>query len=57
MDFVQKHIDTNANITVSCVPMDDSRALDYGLVKIDNIGRIIQFSEKPKGPQPESNES
>jgi hypothetical protein len=27
-----------------------SRASDYGLMKIDNTGRIIQFSEKPKGP-------
>ncbi|KAF5462048.1 hypothetical protein F2P56_018089 [Juglans regia] len=50
MDFVQKHIDTNADITVSCVPMDESRASDYGLMKIDSTGRIIQFSEKPKGP-------
>ncbi|KAL4650002.1 hypothetical protein ACB092_01G055100 [Castanea dentata] len=50
MDFLQKHIDTDADITVSCVPMDDSRASDYGLMKIDNKGRIIQFSEKPKGP-------
>ncbi|KAL3639137.1 Glucose-1-phosphate adenylyltransferase large subunit 2, chloroplastic/amyloplastic [Castilleja foliolosa] len=49
MDFVQKHIDTNADITVSCVPMDDSRASDYGLMKIDDVGRIVQFSEKPKG--------
>ncbi|KAI3464927.1 hypothetical protein Pfo_021590 [Paulownia fortunei] len=49
MDFVQKHIDTNADITVSCVPMDDSRASDYGLMKIDETGRIIQFAEKPKG--------
>ncbi|KAL8490458.1 hypothetical protein ACS0TY_025598 [Phlomoides rotata] len=49
MDFVQKHIDTNADITVSCVPMDDSRASDYGLMKIDETGQIIQFSEKPKG--------
>ncbi|XP_020251523.1 glucose-1-phosphate adenylyltransferase large subunit 2, chloroplastic-like isoform X2 [Asparagus officinalis] len=49
MDFVQKHIDTGADITVSCVPMDDSRASDYGLMKIDNTGRIIQFLEKPKG--------
>ncbi|GFP98403.1 glucose-1-phosphate adenylyltransferase large subunit chloroplastic/amyloplastic [Phtheirospermum japonicum] len=49
MDFVQKHIDTNADITVSCVPMDDSRASDYGLMKIDDTGRIVQFSEKPKG--------
>ncbi|XP_047329432.1 glucose-1-phosphate adenylyltransferase large subunit 1-like [Impatiens glandulifera] len=50
MGFVQKHIDTNADITVSCVPMDDSRASDYGLMKIDDKGRIIQFAEKPKGP-------
>ncbi|XP_048331524.1 glucose-1-phosphate adenylyltransferase large subunit, chloroplastic/amyloplastic isoform X2 [Ziziphus jujuba] len=50
MDFVQRHIDTNADITVSCVPMDDGRASDYGLMKIDNAGRIIQFAEKPKGP-------
>ncbi|XP_030527009.1 glucose-1-phosphate adenylyltransferase large subunit 1 isoform X2 [Rhodamnia argentea] len=49
MDFVQKHIDTNADITVSCIPMDDSRASDYGLMKIDRTGRIIQFAEKPKG--------
>ncbi|PSS31322.1 Glucose-1-phosphate adenylyltransferase large subunit/amyloplastic like [Actinidia chinensis var. chinensis] len=50
MDFVQKHIDTHADITVSCVPMNNSRASDYGLVKIDKTGRIIHFAEKPKGP-------
>ncbi|KAH7658781.1 Glucose-1-phosphate adenylyltransferase protein [Dioscorea alata] len=48
MDFVQKHIDTGADITVSCVPMNESRASDFGLMKIDETGRIIQFSEKPK---------
>ncbi|PSR99657.1 Glucose-1-phosphate adenylyltransferase large subunit 2/amyloplastic like [Actinidia chinensis var. chinensis] len=50
MDLLQKHIDTHADITVSCVPMDNSRASDYGLMKIDKMGRIIQFAEKPKGP-------
>ncbi|KAJ4824564.1 Glucose-1-phosphate adenylyltransferase large subunit, chloroplastic/amyloplastic [Turnera subulata] len=50
MDFVQKHIDSNADITVSCIPMDDSRASDYGLMKINGTGRIVHFSEKPKGP-------
>lgn len=49
MDFLQKHIDTDADITVSCVPMDGSRASDFGLMKIDNTGRIIKFKEKPKG--------
>ncbi|KVH99351.1 ADP-glucose pyrophosphorylase, conserved site-containing protein [Cynara cardunculus var. scolymus] len=64
MDFVQKHVDTNADITVSCIPMDNryvlslelislvllcSRASDYGLMKIDETGRIVHFAEKPKG--------
>ncbi|RXH73236.1 hypothetical protein DVH24_012920 [Malus domestica] len=54
LDFIQKHIDTNADITVSCIPMDESRASDYGLMKIDQSGRIIQFAEKPKGPDLEA---
>ncbi|XP_024379597.1 glucose-1-phosphate adenylyltransferase large subunit 3, chloroplastic/amyloplastic [Physcomitrium patens] len=49
MDFVQKHRDSGADITISCVPMDDSRASDYGLMKIDGEGRVMSFSEKPKG--------
>ncbi|MBO8631153.1 glucose-1-phosphate adenylyltransferase, partial [Staphylococcus aureus] len=46
MDFVQKHIDTGADITVSCKPMGGSRASDCGLMKIDKMGRVIHFSEK-----------
>ncbi|KAF6171226.1 hypothetical protein GIB67_001941 [Kingdonia uniflora] len=49
MDFVQKHIDSGADISVSCLPMDGSRASDFGLMKIDKTGRIRQFLEKPKG--------
>ncbi|KAG0495592.1 hypothetical protein HPP92_000307 [Vanilla planifolia] len=49
MDFVQTHVDKRADITVSCIPMDHSRASDYGLMKIDKMGNITQFSEKPKG--------
>lgn len=48
-DFVQRHRDTNADITISVVPMDDKRASDFGLMKIDQAGRVIDFSEKPKG--------
>ncbi|CAI9765505.1 unnamed protein product [Fraxinus pennsylvanica] len=49
MDFVQNHIDRNADITLSCAPVGESRASDFGLVKIDSRGRITQFAEKPKG--------
>lgn len=48
-DFVRRHRETNADITISVVPMDQRRASDFGLMKIDQDGRVIEFSEKPKG--------
>ena len=47
--FVHRHRETNADITLSVLPMDEKRASDFGLMKIDNSGRIVSFSEKPKG--------
>ncbi|KAL9268591.1 Glucose-1-phosphate adenylyltransferase large subunit 1, chloroplastic-like protein [Drosera capensis] len=47
MDF--SHRKSGADITISCLPMDDSRASDFGLMKIDSKGRVLFFSEKPKG--------
>lgn len=49
MDFVQNHRQSGADITISCLPMDDSRASDFGLMKMDNKGKILSFSEKPRG--------
>ncbi|XP_021664794.2 glucose-1-phosphate adenylyltransferase large subunit 1 isoform X2 [Hevea brasiliensis] len=51
MDFVQHHVDSNADITISCAAVSESRASDYGLVKIDNRGRIVHFAEKPSGAE------
>lgn len=48
-DFVRRHRETGADVTISVVPMDHRRASDFGLMKIDDAGRIIDFSEKPKG--------
>lgn len=48
-DFVRRHRETNADITISVVPMDERRASDFGLMKTDDSGRVINFSEKPKG--------
>nr|GMD05047.1 glucose-1-phosphate adenylyltransferase large subunit 1-like [Ipomoea batatas] len=49
MDLVQNHLDRNSDITLSCAPVGDSRAVDFGLVKIDHRGKVVQFQEKPKG--------
>jgi glucose-1-phosphate adenylyltransferase len=48
-DFIQRHRETKADITLSVIPVDESRASDFGLMKIDNNGLVMSFSEKPKG--------
>ena len=48
-DFIHCHRDNSADVTLSVVPIDEERASDFGLMKIDETGRIIDFSEKPKG--------
>ncbi|MBE9099822.1 glucose-1-phosphate adenylyltransferase [Vacuolonema iberomarrocanum] len=47
--FVQHHRATNADITLSVLPIDEARASSFGLMKVDESGRITDFSEKPKG--------
>eukprot|EP00239_Pterosperma_sp_CCMP1384_P007220 CAMPEP_0197848522 /NCGR_PEP_ID=MMETSP1438-20131217/8989_1 /TAXON_ID=1461541 /ORGANISM="Pterosperma sp., Strain CCMP1384" /LENGTH=502 /DNA_ID=CAMNT_0043460809 /DNA_START=81 /DNA_END=1589 /DNA_ORIENTATION=+ len=47
--FIAKHREVDADITVGAVPMDEERAAAFGLMKIDNTGKIIDFAEKPTG--------
>ncbi|KAJ1384890.1 Nucleotidyl transferase domain [Sesbania bispinosa] len=49
MRNLSKHRETDADITVAALPMDEKRATAFGLMKIDEEGRIIEFAEKPKG--------
>jgi glucose-1-phosphate adenylyltransferase len=47
--FLKRHYDTNADITVSVIPIPPDSASEFGLLKVDADGRIIEFREKPKG--------
>ncbi|AFY60757.1 glucose-1-phosphate adenylyltransferase [Synechococcus sp. PCC 6312] len=47
--FVQRHIDTNADITLSVLPVDEQAAQGFGLIKVKESGQVIDFTEKPKG--------
>ncbi|MGB3652421.1 MAG: glucose-1-phosphate adenylyltransferase [Rivularia sp. (in: cyanobacteria)] len=47
--FVERHRETGADVTLSVVPMDERGASDFGLIKIDDNGKVVSFSEKPKG--------
>jgi glucose-1-phosphate adenylyltransferase len=47
--FVQHHRETKADITLSVIGVDEKKAPELGLMKIDQSGRVIDFSEKPRG--------
>ncbi|HXQ69245.1 MAG TPA: glucose-1-phosphate adenylyltransferase [Pyrinomonadaceae bacterium] len=49
--FLQRHHETNADVTVSVIPCEARSASEFGLLKTDQNGRIVEFKEKPKGDE------
>src|SRR5688572_13996853 len=47
--FLARHYETDADVTISVIPIPPDSASEFGLLKTDETGRIIEFSEKPKG--------
>ena len=50
-DFIEKHYKSEADVTVSVIPCDAKAASEFGLLKADETGRIVEFKEKPKGEE------
>ena len=48
-EFLARHHSTNADVTVSVIPCEPRSASEFGLLKTDETGRIVEFKEKPKG--------
>ncbi len=53
-DYLALHYTSGADVTISTVPCTPQEATDFGLLKTDHSGRIIEFKEKPKGDELES---
>src|SRR4051812_2077455 len=52
--FLDRHYDTNADVTISVVPAKPEDAQGFGLLKTDDVGAIVEFKEKPTGEALES---
>ena len=52
--FLKRHFDTGADLTVSVVPCRPDEAAEFGLLKTDKKGEIVEFKEKPKGSELEA---
>ncbi len=46
------HVETGADATVACIEVPLWRARDFGVVNVDETGRVTRFEEKPQQPQP-----
>ena len=54
MDYAKMaefHWQNNADITVAVQPVPNNEAFRFGILKVDETGRITNFTEKPKDPQ------
>ena len=53
MDYelmLQQHVDSNADVTVGCLEVPRMEATGFGVMHIDETGRIASFLEKPSDP-------
>src|SRR5437868_1576373 len=50
-EFLERHQQTDADVTVSVIPCESRSASEFGLLKTDETGRIVEFKEKPKGDE------
>lgn len=48
--MLQNHIDSRADISIAAYPMPRTEAHRFGVMQVDERGRVIEFLEKPKDP-------
>jgi glucose-1-phosphate adenylyltransferase len=48
--FVESHLASGAEISIAVTPVTAAQAPDFGVMKVNQRGRITEFSEKPKNP-------
>ena len=47
--FLARHFETGADLTISVIPCSPNEAEEFGLLKTNADGAIVEFKEKPKG--------
>ena len=58
MDYgpmIAEHVENDADMTVGCLEVPLEMAKDFGVMSINEMGKIIRFAEKPEQPEPTSN--
>lgn len=54
MDYgtmIAHHVETGADMTVGCIEVEKARACEFGIMSVDEDGRVLSFREKPQDPE------
>jgi glucose-1-phosphate adenylyltransferase len=49
-----EHLDHDADITIAVHPCVEADITDFGAVRVDETGRVVEFREKPRTPEARS---
>ena len=55
MDYgamIAHHVEQQADLTVGCIEVPLEKARAFGVMSVDEEGRIVRFTEKPADPEP-----
>ncbi len=55
MDYgpmIAHHVESEAEITVGCIEVPRERAIEFGVMSVDEQLRVLKFEEKPNDPDP-----
>lgn len=50
-ELIQKHVDADADISIACLPVSLQEGRQFGVMSVNEQGRVIAFHEKPANPQ------
>ena len=50
-NMLRDHVENEAEITLAVLPCNADEIADFGAVRVDEAGRIVEFREKPKTPE------
>ncbi len=48
--MIKQHVETGAQVTVGCIEVPRMEATGFGVMKVDESDRILEFVEKPADP-------
>ena len=47
-EMLNTHIASNADVTISTIPVNEQEARGFGIMQLDEGGRVVDFEEKPE---------